>query len=107
MEVHQQTCQLCQSIEMNNILVREPGEPDKIFARCAKCGELVARYSLAHGGYYHHHKGYESYLRGIARTGEAMSGKRFKQEYEATQTECLQRFDEVLIRLKEHLEGKD
>ncbi|MDT8446651.1 MAG: hypothetical protein RRB13_07100 [bacterium] len=101
MELHRQTCQLCGSHELRNILVREPGEYDKVFVQCAGCQEMVARYVISPGGYYHAHKGYESYLRGMARSGEAMSGKRIKNEFEQTAEACEQRFVIIKELLKE------
>lgn len=82
MEIHRQTCQLCGCHTMRNILVREPGEPEKVFAQCAKCKELVARYVIKGGGYYHAHRGFESYLRSIVRVGETMSGGNIKKDYD-------------------------
>lgn len=101
MELHRQTCQLCDSHEMRNILVREPGEHDKVFVQCCHCSEMVARYVIAPGGYYHAHKGYESYLRGMARNGDVMSGKRVKNEYEELETQCQARFERLKELLKE------
>ena len=61
MEVHRQRCQSCGSLDVHNLLVREVGEPQTVYVRCAACGELVARYQLS--DYYHHGGGVESYLR--------------------------------------------
>ncbi|MBF0169983.1 MAG: hypothetical protein HQK87_02665, partial [Nitrospinae bacterium] len=63
MELHRQTCQACGSRAMRITLVREAGETDKVFVKCADCGGFVARYTIAQRGYYHHGKGFESYLR--------------------------------------------
>ncbi len=69
MEVHRQTCQKCGSRKLKNILAREPGEPDRVFVQCHDCNELVARYIIGQGGYYHYGKGFESYIRGLSRGG--------------------------------------
>ena len=105
MEVHRQTCQLCGSTELKNILFREDGEHDMVFVKCAACKELVARYVIADGGYFHAHKGYESYLRGMARSGQAMSGKRLKNEFQEMDKNCEAKFLQVQAILKE--EHKD
>lgn len=100
MEVHRQTCQNCGSRNMRNILAREPGEPDKVFVQCRYCKELVARYMIGQGGYYHHGKGFESYIRGLSRGGEIMSGKNVKNEFDTMKTKCLAAFEKVLEALK-------
>ena len=90
---------------MRDILVREPGESDKVFVQCNDCKELVARYVIEPGGYYHHHKGYESYLRGLSRRGQFMSGKRVQTEYQELQETITERFERVKELLhKEHKE---
>ncbi|OGG95075.1 MAG: hypothetical protein A2508_08635 [Candidatus Lambdaproteobacteria bacterium RIFOXYD12_FULL_49_8] len=101
MEVHRQTCQLCGSHEQRNLLVRESGEPDKVFVECAKCHELVARYIVSPGGYFHAHRGYESFLRGVARSGEVMSGKKLTEEFEEMQGQVEARFERIKIILAE------
>ncbi len=93
MEIHRQTCQSCHSREMQNILVREPGVPSTVYARCAKCGELVALYRLS--DYYHHGKDLESYLRshGVS-SGE--SGRDILADFQRTQKEAEEGFQRVL-----------
>lgn len=86
---------------MRNILAREPGEPDKVFVQCRSCKQMVARYTIGQGGYYHHGKGFESYIRGLSRGGEIMSGKNVKKDYENMKTKCLEKFGEVLQALQE------
>ncbi|MDH5561263.1 MAG: hypothetical protein OEY59_10480 [Deltaproteobacteria bacterium] len=100
-ELHRQTCQSCGSRTLKILLYRESGEPDKAFAQCAECDELVARYVIQPGGYYHHGKGFESYLRGITRGGGFMSGKDLHKDFEKLQSSCLRRFDEIRMLLKE------
>lgn len=100
-EVHRQTCQDCGSRKMRNLLVREHGEHDKVFVQCCDCRKLVARYILAHGGYYHAGKDYESYLRGLMRDGEAMSGRRYKQEFNRIQDKAEEKFHTVVRILEE------
>ncbi|OGG98873.1 MAG: hypothetical protein A2600_09165 [Candidatus Lambdaproteobacteria bacterium RIFOXYD1_FULL_56_27] len=101
MEVHRQTCQLCGSHKMRNILARENGEPDKVFVQCADCHELVARYSLGRGGYFHAHKGFESYLRSMSRSGEMMSSKNIQADYQAIEEAARFRFKEIMRILAE------
>lgn len=64
---------------MKNIIFRESGEPDKVYAQCKDCKEFVASYVISPLGYYHHGKGYESFLRGVHRSGEFMSGRNIKK----------------------------
>ena len=106
MEIHRQTCQFCGSRNLKNILVREPGEQDKVFVQCRGCRKMVARYIISHGGYYHHGKGFESYLKGLTRgSGELMSGKNIKKDFETIKTKALGIFDRVVKWLQEN--GKD
>lgn len=103
MEVHRQTCQNCGSRKLRNLLVRASGEPDKVFVQCHECQNLVARYIISHDGYYHHGKGFESYLRGLTRgSGEMMSGKHLKKEFETEKSRCLTIFESVLKWLRDH-----
>lgn len=67
MEIHIQKCQKCRSRNLRNVLVRD--EDQKVFVQCRDCGELVARYVLARGGYFHAGKGFESFLRSLERDG--------------------------------------
>lgn len=79
MEVHIQKCQNCESINLKNIIYRKSGEPDRIYAQCHDCQEFVASYIISPLGYYHHGRGYKSFLRGILRSGEFMSGRNIKK----------------------------
>lgn len=100
MELHTQKCQNCQSINMKNILYRQAGKADKVYVQCQDCGEFVASYVIAPRGYYHHGKGYESFLRGISRSGEFMSGNRVKRLYKEHKEKEVQTFDKALSLLK-------
>ena len=86
MEIHRQTCQKCGSRKLRNILVRADGSPDKVFVQCRGCKDLVARYIIAQQGYYHHGKGFESYLRGLNRGGYFESGKDMQAQFEEART---------------------
>ncbi len=101
MEVHRQTCQNCQSRELHNILKREPGESDKVYVQCARCGEMVSRYIIAQGGYYHHGKGFESYLRGLNRGGAYESAKEILGDFGKIQNVCLAEFEEIKKKVEE------
>ena len=105
MEVHRQTCQACNSRKMRNILLRDPGENDKVLVECTECKEPVAQYVIGPGGYYHHAKGFESYLRGLTRDGEFMSGKIMKNDYMEIKEKFLKAFDRAKEYLKER--GKE
>ena len=101
MEIHIQKCQKCQSIQLKNILFREPGEPDKVYVQCHNCDEFVASYVISPLGYYHHGKGYESFLRGVHRSGGFMSGRRIKRLFLERKEGELENFEEVLEILEE------
>jgi hypothetical protein len=60
------------------------------------CEAFVASYVIAPLGYYHHGKGYESFLRGIHRSGEFMSGRNVQRMYEDRKEQDLEEFREVL-----------
>lgn len=79
MEIHIQQCQNCKSDKLKNILYREAGKSDKVYVQCQDCDSFVASYVIEPAGYYHHGKGYESFLRGINRSGEFTSGNRVKK----------------------------
>jgi len=100
MEIHTQKCQFCSSENMKNILVRNPGDADKVYVQCQQCGEFVASYVIAPLGYYHHGKGYESFLRGIHRSGEFMSGRNIQRMFEERKREDLTQFEKVLERME-------
>ncbi|MCP4754907.1 MAG: hypothetical protein GY866_28865 [Proteobacteria bacterium] len=105
MDVHRQTCQFCGSRSMRNLLVREPEKNDVVIVECMECRDLVARYIIAKGGYYHHEKGYESYLRGLTRDGDFMNAKIMEPEFEEIKAAS----EKLFLKAKEHLKnlGKD
>jgi hypothetical protein len=80
---------------MRNILLREPKQPDKVIVECTECKELVARYIIAKGGYYHHAKGYESYLRGLTRDGDFMNARIMENEYLEIKEQCEKEHNDV------------
>ncbi len=95
MMVHRQTCQQCGSRSMRNLLVRESGHSQNVYVQCLNCRSLVARYAIAQQGYYHHGKGFESFLRGLQHGGVQMSGKNMKREFERIQQESIQSFEKA------------
>jgi hypothetical protein len=101
MEVHRQTCQICGSRKLRNLLLREPKTNDKVIVQCTECKELVARYIISKGGYYHHAKGYESYLRGLTRDGDFMNAKIMENEYLEIKETCEKEFKKVTSYLDE------
>nr|MBF0220933.1 hypothetical protein [Desulfobulbaceae bacterium] len=63
---------------------------------------MVARYIIETVGYYHHHKGFESYVRCLKGMGQAMSRTSIKNEYEKIQEVCVvcfQRGKELLAEM--------
>jgi hypothetical protein len=92
MEVHLQQCQACLSPNMCNLLVREPGQSQMVYVRCADCGELVARYRLRE--YYHHGKGIESWLHSQD-SAASESGRDFLGEFERVKQEAVDGFQAV------------
>ena len=105
MELHIQTCQFCGSKTVRNLLVRKGGEEDKVYVQCAQCASLVARYIIAHRGYYHHGKGFESYLRGLNRGGEVMSPKDLREAFEKVEEYCVQEFENIISQLELDADG--
>jgi hypothetical protein len=102
MEVHRQRCQACESLDLRDILVRRQGEPTAVYVRCAKCGELVARYLLR--GYYHHGKGAESFYKSVG--GDASdSGRASLNDFKRVKEEALAGYAIALEALRN--EGKD
>ena len=97
MEIHRQQCQGCGSIDTRNILVREPEHPTTIYVRCAKCGELVARYKLS--SYYHHGKGMDSFLRSLG-SDASDSGRDMLAEFKNVQAESLECYERALENLQ-------
>tara|TARA_R110002096_G_scaffold91625_23_gene207400 strand:+ start:14673 stop:14987 length:315 start_codon:yes stop_codon:yes gene_type:complete len=101
MEIHRQRCQNCDSLEVQNLLTREQGEPDTVYVRCAQCGELVARYRLR--AYYHHGKGIDSFLR--TQGGSSLeSGREALADFERAKSDALKGFQKVMEQLES--EGK-
>lgn len=109
MEVHIQKCQECGSDKLKNIIYRESGEPDRIYAQCHDCHMFVASYLIAPLGYYHNGKGYESFLRGVHRSGEFMSGRRVKQLYLDRKNEEQTAFDNVteILRIRDEKKAQE
>lgn len=106
MELHIQQCQACESDKLKNILYRQPGKADMVYVQCHDCGSFVASYAIAPRGYYHHGKGYESFLRGMSRSGEFMSGARIKRLFKEHKEREVQTFERVLELLKERDQKK-
>lgn len=105
-ELHIQKCQACESDKLKNILYRQTGNADKVYVQCHDCGAFVASYEIAPRGYYHHGKGYESFIRGISRGGEYMSGSRIKRLFTEHKEREIQNFEQVLELLKKREEKK-
>ena len=106
MEVHVQKCQKCRSANLKNIIYRESGEPDRIYVQCHDCHDFVASYVIAPLGYYHHGKGYESFLRGVTRSGGFMSGRIVKELFLNRKTGEQTAFDVALEKLADRDEKK-
>ncbi len=106
MDVLLQKCQNCQSEKLKNILYREAGEPDRVFVECHDCKTFVASYVIAPLGYFHNGKGFESFLRGVNRSGGFMSGRRVKRLFAERKDMEIKAFKEVKEKLKEKLESQ-
>ena len=87
---------------MKNILVRNPGEPQRVYVRCIDCLEFVALYTLS--DYYHHGKEVESYLRSHG-SSDADSGRLLLADFKKVQESSVEGFEKVIEQLKK--EGKD
>ncbi len=106
MEVHVQKCQNCTSSNLKNIIFRESGEPDRVYVQCQNCQEFVSSYVISPLGYYHHGKGYESFLRGIHRSGEVMSGRRIEQLFLKRKNDEILAFNDVIKNLEDRDEKR-
>ena len=71
-----------------------------MFVQCMECEAFVASYVISPLGYYHHGKGYESFLRGLHRSGEFMSGRNVQRLYEDRKEQDVEEFQEVLAALQ-------
>ncbi len=100
MDIHKQKCQKCQSVNVINYIYRSEARPDEIFVQCADCDELVAKYTLTNTGYYHHHKGFESFLRAIERSGESISFSTIENMFATTKKEIINTFNKILQSYK-------
>ena len=99
MELHRQACQKCGCRKMVNILARVTGENDKVYVQCADCKELVARYIISQGGYYHHGKGFESYLHGLNRGGHYESTRELRDGFEQLEKNCESEYEEIVEQM--------
>ncbi|MBC8414323.1 hypothetical protein H8E50_11745 [bacterium] len=102
MELHRQQCQKCGSYNMRNMLMRKPGESQKVFVRCADCREFVAQYTLS--DYYHHGKGIDSYLRSRG-GGASESGREVLEDFKRVQENAIEGYEEIIEAIKKA--GKD
>ena len=102
MEVHRQQCQSCMTMEVRNILAREPNAPTVVYVCCIHCSRLVARYELS--DYYHHGKGVESFLRSKATSVEE-SGRKMVREYDEVRKRAIEGYKKVLEELER--QGKE
>ena len=107
MEVTIQKCQNCQSDNLKNILFRESGEPDRVFVECHNCKIFVASYEIAPLGYFHNGKGFESFLRGVNRSGEFMSGRRVQKLFSERKETEISAFENIKEQLRIKLESKE
>ena len=107
MEVHRQACQNCGSRELRNILVREDGERDRVYVQCRVCRGFVARYVIAPQGYYHHDRGFQSWLRSLFRGGVFESGKAVREQFETLSEKAQDEFRRVTEKLAEQGKNDD
>ncbi len=94
MELKRQTCQGCGSREHHNVLRRGEEHPLTVYVICARCKELVARYKL--DSYYHHGKGFESWLR---RQGASESGRDLATAFGEVSHSSVAEFADVMSEL--------
>lgn len=92
MELRLQTCQDCGSSRTRNLLVREEGKGDQVFVQCVECDGFISRYRLAENGYYHHGKGFESYMRSMKRNGSTASAQEMRDDFENLRAVALDEF---------------
>ena len=90
---------------MRNLVVRNPGTHEKIYAQCENCKQLVARYILAEMGYYHHGKGVESFLKSVENSGDMYSGRDLLETFKNISEDENKNFEKIATTL--HEMGKD
>lgn|GEM_PF-592912 len=103
MEVHRQRCQDCGGRTFVNIIVRAPGRRQVILVQCHACKELVARYELS--GYYHHKKGFESYLKTLSIATESTID--LQESFVKLKEHSPVELQEALAVLEERLKGQE
>jgi len=103
-EIHRQKCQLCGSIALKNILVRNE-KNELVYVQCQNCTKPVARYVLAARGYFHFGRGFESFLRAMTRYSGLSSGRDLNKEFKNIEVTALKDFEKTLDDLEKS--GKD
>lgn len=98
MDVYIQQCQNCGSRNLRNILARDYAQ--RVYVQCRDCGEFVARYVVATGGYFHNGKDYESFIRTMMLDSGFSSGRDLKQVYQEVSENSAQEFEEAVERSK-------
>jgi len=96
MDVYIQQCQHCRSRNLRNILVRDDAQ--RVYVQCRQCDQLVARYIIAPGGYFHEGKDYESFLRTRMLDGGFLSGRDLKAAFQDVSDSCAKGFGEAVRR---------
>jgi len=79
------------------VLRRDEAHPLTVYVRCAKCGELVARYRV--GEYYHHGKGMESWLKAM-RPGNRESARNLRADFDEVKRNSIAEYADVLEELE-------
>lgn len=98
MDVYIQQCQHCKSRNLRNILARDHAQ--HVYVQCRDCGEFVARYVVATGGYFHNGKDYESFIRTMMLDSGFSSGRDMKTVYQEVSDTSAKGFEEAVTRSK-------
>ncbi|WP_245792226.1 hypothetical protein [Teredinibacter waterburyi] len=77
-----------------------------VYIQCRDCEQLVARYVLAKGGYFHAGKGFESFLRSVERDGDFASARDINSTYDEIEAQIQAEFDTLTEKVTTLYKGK-
>jgi len=91
-QVRLEHCPKCHSVNTENLVRVQTGEPIRVYVRCRDCGTFVARYRLER---YTSDKTNESLLRYLRKHGHSISSRIGAREVEGFSAEVEREFAET------------
>lgn len=76
-------------------------QQQKVYVQCRQCENLMARYILQTGVYYHAGKDLESFLRSIERDGDLWTGRDLQGVFDEVKADVNTEFTEVQTLIQE------